>query len=406
MKKLFWVALCVGLLVCGLVACGRPGTPVATPTAVITKLPTPQYSDYVAILVVDDFNSPRNTEPPATPPVTDKKTQTVDGLCVAALREQEVFIGRGGCLGNYCGRPHGELVYEEIKTQIISYTHFITFTSVPTSPALPEAWRMEMGETREGNILLVAVDTQGFKTSVIRDQIATVVSKLTSNNLSAPLEPLTRGMVLNMSFVFVPCQRIADAQVYLRELGRSGYDLQFITDMQNDPLYNFVIGETKGIIAGVPTVVVAAAGNESADFPYAPAILPNIISVSASPVGVPDRVCLELSGDLANRCLNNQNRPVAWYSNYGKVALDGNHSTATVTLTDTFPITITIPLPGTSFAAPKMSFMVAKSLLRMSEDSLLQLRDKCPSFYPLNDIDNTDWKNENRPLTITDNPCH
>lgn len=339
---------------------------------------TPQSSEYVAILVVDDFV---NVDfPTISEDELGKHDFTENSLCVVALHEQGVFIGEG--VGLFAGEiPHGWLVYEEIKAQIgYFYPNVTPYELEPVSGA----WeKMDMWQTPAGDrILLVPVDTQAFRTDLIAKQISNIVNTL-HNNPPDPLEKLTRGVVLNMSFAMIPCNQIGNTENYLSQLKE--FDSTLFQDLlalaQGDFLYNMLIGEKEPL--SVPVVSVAAAGNESVDFPYAPAILDGIIGVSALQNDrasglLPKRYCSVWPAELTERCeAYFGERPVAWYSNFGAVALDGNHSNVNITNNE-----ITLPLPGTSFAAPKMSFLVARYLLRHADVQPSIWKSDCSSLYP------------------------
>jgi hypothetical protein len=117
-----------------------------------------------------------------------------------------------------------------------------------------------------------------------------------------------------------------------------------------DPLMTFINdgftdnGEQSKRLRGAPAqvsspnyIMVASAGNEGLPFPYAPAIADNVVSVSAD---YPDvDVCRNMltaagTGDIL--------------SNDGEIMMNGFFNC----------------LPGTSFAAPKLSFEMALYLLR------------------------------------------
>jgi hypothetical protein len=87
-------------------------------------------------------------------------------------------------------------------------------------------------------------------------------------------------------------------------------------------------------------IMVASAGNEGYRFPYAPAIARNVISVSAE---YPDvNVCRDMLTAAGTGAI---------LSNRGEVMMNGFYNC----------------LPGTSFAAPKLSFEMALYLLRGGE---------------------------------------
>ncbi|MDX2161017.1 MAG: S8 family serine peptidase [bacterium] len=208
-------------------------------------------------------------------------------------------------------------------------------------------------------IIVRRVDTEGFTTSVIINRITGVMRDIQRESPGAHI-------VINMSFAVVPCTTLgtlaaydalmreldptvaadmAALQTFFNELVGSGlYDTQ---PLAQDAVESFLVQNCdparracrySGMTGTI--IPVAAAGNEGESFPYYPAAWPSVVSVSAST----DAVDFVAAG------------PLAPYSNAGGVMMPGTwESTSGIEL-------------GTSFAAPRYSFLMALRLAGMNNN--------------------------------------
>lgn len=217
-------------------------------------------------------------------------------------------------------------------------------------------------------ITIVAVDTAGFTTSVIMQNIASAINEIAEKDPGAHI-------VINMSFAVIPCENVGSLAAY--DAAMSQFDPQTEEDLAalqaffaavlvsgtyqaplhaDDQLISFITDicpqtavrsaratantcQTRGVGS---IIAVAAAGNSGEPFPYAPAQWAGIVSVSASDDNA-DFVTTE---------------PRASYSNEGGVMLPGTWESTVHNTTDV----------GTSFAAPRYSFMMALLLIGMNND--------------------------------------
>jgi hypothetical protein len=212
-------------------------------------------------------------------------------------------------------------------------------------------------------ITFIPVDTDGFTTSVIMNNISAAISDITVNDPGA-------NIVINMSFAVIPCTQVGSLAAY--DAMMSQFDPQTEEDLaalqaffaavvtsgvyeqplnSGDGLLNFISqscpeggAESGGCeISGAGIVIaIAAAGNAGENFPYAPAQWGGIVSVSAS-----DEDALFVSSAA-----------LASYSNHGGVMLPGIWNSLANGTTDV----------GTSFAAPRYSFMMALLLAGIDND--------------------------------------
>lgn len=220
-------------------------------------------------------------------------------------------------------------------------------------------------------ITMVAVDTEGFTTSVIMQNIASAINEIAEKDPGAHI-------VINMSFAVIPCENVGSLAAY--DAAMSQFDPQTEEDLAalqaffaavlvsgtyqaplhgDDALISFITDicpqaaqaalRTARATAnpcqsrGVGSIIaVAAAGNSGEPFPYAPAQWAGIVSVSAS----------EDSADFVTT------EPRASYSNEGGVMLPGTWESTVHNTTDV----------GTSFAAPRYSFMMALLLAGIDND--------------------------------------
>jgi Subtilase family len=196
-------------------------------------------------------------------------------------------------------------------------------------------------------IQIVQVDTQGFTTSVIADNLTRKINQIVASDPNAKF-------VVNMSFAVIPCGALATLAIYDALMHQVDADLSGNLDAMrevfnellatgvldsplnsNDDLQNLV--QEKCNASGTtcrtgtnPIIMVAAAGNSSEPFPFFPAAWRGIVSVSASD---------DAAGFVTGK-------PLASYSNDGAVMMPGRWQHEL----------------GTSFAAPRYSFAMALML--------------------------------------------
>jgi hypothetical protein len=238
------------------------------------------------------------------------------------------------------------------------------------------------------NISIVDVPAPGYTTTVITRSIVDAI-------LNAP----DANFVINMSFAVVPCAKFADFVTYdavMRLLAEQSGDLaqdvaaldkmrqvvewlvgasRAAVDFQNlnpgdplfalfsgnfcDPEYNAdsayylelqdgeACGDINSRVEGGAVIPVGSAGNDGVPFPYYPAAWETVVSVSAS----------EEEQDFY------ATPPLASYSNWGEVMMPGDWTAPWGNLQQ-----------GTSFAAPRLSYIMALYL----ED---QGSDVCKTSY-------------------------
>jgi len=330
-------------------------------------------SNNVAVLVIDDFGDM----------AADGKTRLrcpilcpdpkLDGNCVVRP-DGQTFATRGAGTGE-SETPHGVLVYTELYQELgPGSTRWYGYKKWGIN------WmrQVDKWDGDGARLLLVAVDTEGFKTSIISERIKQAINLFEEMGINR--------FVLNMSFAIVPCglaalyeqilnsdQDISTLQDILddyagvipdnvsqeeiqslvtdpKELARilvirasyspypAGKQPELSERLQviygddflgNDPLRNWLCAcnePTDRIV-----IPVGAAGNWGMDgfeFPFAPAIFDSVVSIGAEPV---------------------QNKEI--YSNPSEVIMDGEHSTV---MDDSGE-----PIRGTSFASPRFSAKAA-----------------------------------------------
>ena len=332
-----------------------------------------QVSAPVAILVVDVFEV---LSPPVDPEpiVNETCVITPDGQDGA----QFGGVGITSALHPF-GDPHGRLVYSEVQALLwnagaIPMTH--TFFG-------PEPWIRDVETWEiagEGNVILVGVDTDGYTTEAIETRVLEAIDFVRDELQAGPV-------VLNLSFALIPCgdfpQLSEDDYLAILQEGEEYDYLESLYNSLRDQELNPVeilrreefvpvrqkvyIDVTRPALQavfqaayaadGTPTfsvssdplralledalpadvVAVAAAGNDGRDFPYAPARYGNVVSVSAEYTGV--EACQEILSATGQSAV---------LSNKAEVQMHGLYDC----------------LPGTSFAAPRLSFEMALYLLR------------------------------------------
>ncbi len=211
----------------------------------------------------------------------------------------------------------------------------------------------------DAQIVVRRIDTAGFATSVILDRLEQELASISSTSPGADI-------VVNMSFAVVPCTSIGTLAAYdamMRQL-----DPTVAGDMAAlQAFFDEIVAS--GVLSAPPNagdamngfltencnaaerrcnypslgdvIPVAASGNAGAAYPYFPAAWSSVVAVSAS---TDDADPFVASSGLAP------------YSNAGTVMMPGTWVTGT---------TIEI---GTSFAAPRYSFLMALHLLGRDND--------------------------------------
>ncbi len=367
----------------------------AVPT-VVTAAPTPTCppNNDVAILIVDDFATPvPSCEPPDSlrcvvqkhgiqdcdnndndndycrwKYLTSKMGEDLkDENCLFTPSGQAYFAGSGaayfagsGAQKGMLSSPvaHGELVYAQLE-------------------------QLRQKDNNNPQIQLFRVPAPGYTTEAITKTLDTALYELQKK--------CYRRFVLNMSFVILPCDvMFMSVSEYTDALRKSPYkdiesQLAGLTDeqklaqfrfghafgqfrlymsymaeqevkaeqkvmsCQNDPLCRYLnLKASSGQV-----ISVGAAGNVTVTFPYAPAVWPMVVSVSAGPTDKRE-----------------------YYSSAGEVQMQGQLSSPITLSTGTRlniftlfdpqrSITATAnSLYGTSFAAPELSYQEALYLLK------------------------------------------
>ena len=212
-------------------------------------------------------------------------------------------------------KTHGELVWEVLEQVLAS---------------LSEAGVNNIG-MRKVNI--AAGGSGNYKTNTIAKEVEKAINELKKEGVER--------IVLNMSFVIVPCQDGSFSHTDFVNSHRADPTKAIVTDLGNDgaaallrkpkegldPLHDLIIKlNGQSTADGFAVMAIGAAGNFGEDEPFYPAGWPEVISVSAS------------EGNLSQAQL--------WaYSNGGEIMTPG----AWYLLEDGYY------RAGTSFAAPVMS---------------------------------------------------
>lgn len=157
------------------------------------------------------------------------------------------------------------------------------------------------------------------------------------------------SVVVNMSWVVLPCAELPLYYAYYSFAGQEPFPMSirqifgFAQGIEIDS--RFLAGVRDMVAGGESIVLVGAAGNEGDGISYFPASLPEVISVSAS-----------ASEDMADFMSLLVGGSKAAYSNEGEVMLPGTIEVSSGT--DTFLF------EGTSFATPRLSYLIAYQLAR------------------------------------------
>lgn len=410
-----WITL-IGILLV-MTACGT----VATPEPTIE--PTPVMPTTVAVVVIDAFEAltPPSEKPPVPPPtencITDPDGQAnslVSGAANSLISGAANSLISGaanslvsGASGLVVMEPHGRLVYHELEALLTHRGGHLTSLTLGAQEFGLD-WVRDIGRwsLKDGDVLLVAVNTDGYTTSSLETNIPEIVTQLQNLGIDK--------IVLNMSFAIVPCGNISpvDYQTILDtdypgleaifdDLVAQGVDpvaaLEQVINSKPDfagfpasirqaeaqafentflPCYGAGTNNrgqqstgTQGQVApvafqvqaqldacdqvietadpfaialdtlltqvnsaGGSIISIASSGNRGDKFSFAPGYWKNVVSVSAEYSGTD--ICPALQGELQ--------------SNDGEVQMHGVYDC----------------IPGTSFAAPRLSAEAAIYLLR------------------------------------------
>ncbi len=419
----FLLLMTVGFILAACIGLNRPPL-----TATSTATPGP---GSVALIVLDNFS-----EQAATPNclyLTDGEGNYVKpGVPKENLITQSYLIR---------GLEHGDLVYQDmenlISTTVITgsapATGPITMTTISTATHMHE-WSMN-GQ----KLYVVGIDVQPINTASQR--ITQTIAALKH------LNPSVSHFVLNASFAVVPCQLKKDLNLYLTTNPTSTNDLpadlntlykslkllspQYISTTQITDIlasglamrfanitlhpmpsqsmdcqskyqnlwattpYTIYHSEAKDFAEKLVAnplikmlqgnremVTVAAAGNADFGFPFAPANLPNIISTSGGDGQHTDPCAF--TSNSAKWLVEND---VFTYPNHipgvavtGLCLDTGGISSGCITGT----ITTSVQLNGTSFAAPRLAFYIARHLLLYGDKTgcVEKLRKTEPNNQP------------------------
>jgi hypothetical protein len=196
----------------------------------------------VAILVVDAFEASTvetGTEPLPTvtpPPETDYCLTTPDGephvinsgaanrpISGVANRPISGVANRpiSGVSGQVLVDPHGRLVYHELESLIRnrggSLQELHLGQQIGAQPWIRDIGRWQMLDGKE--ILLVAVDTDGYTTEVIGPRINEAIQYFTGSS-----DFKVDQFVVNMSFVILPCGDLQDPVDYAAMLQQPEFE--------------------------------------------------------------------------------------------------------------------------------------------------------------------------------------
>lgn len=311
----------------------------------------------VVLLVVDDFTGLKVEEV--------REEQLVAGEnCAINIRGQGFAVRGASADTAKIDVPHGNVVYSQIE----------------------ELWTQAGSPA---NIKLVKVDTAGLTTDAIAESIRTAVAN----------EPQANYFVINMSFVMIPCEYVEtvltlDNQLAQTRSTRNGvqtqaalqtsraYIEQTVAPVITERMETIETTEATGAAVeidplqalfrelGSRAVPVASAGNFALNYPFFPAAWDEVISVSASnglgdkpisPWNPGDNRPLLTIRSVSDRTTLSRNVLEQLVSNYGEIMIPGEYA---------YPNVGTVI--GTSFAAPRMSFLMAVYLANVGETQCRQ----------------------------------
>jgi hypothetical protein len=277
----------------------------------------------VAILVVDDFHQEIDVRDERAP--VTASTNAPSGNCAYTQDGERwdlsgagnVFGSGGGGAGPSYPEPHGYLVYQHLQDRIgVQFPGAVPqSTSIGTGRSevpLSKTWRWPgpSPSASQVGVHLLGIDTQAYDTATITTRLREHVRWLTSDMKISKI-------VINMSFLIMPCDLTTTMTAYLDKLQQDPqtaalmdllnvfpglsrdqlpeallYDPAFGAHrlaavyptrpggadwIFNDDLRRFLID----IGSTAEVVPVAAAGNAGMRYPFAPAIWHEVVSVSA-----------------------------------------------------------------------------------------------------------------------------
>jgi hypothetical protein len=243
---------------------------------------------------------------------------TTGGTDVGFFLSEADFYTTGGTGGSTTGSTHGALVQQELNALAGNNPY----------------------------IMLVPVPITGFKTSQVKSAIDQAIQTTSADNY-----------VINMSFAVTPCVKIPLLVVYdplMRKLApQLAGDMDALYQLfqqlagptqyeplsrTSDPLFIYLSGlrDISDARGNPKYVAVAAAGNGSAPYPFYPAALPDVVSVSAGTYSSTTPGLLERAS----------------YSNNGNIMLSGDWTDAS-----------SVTHHGTTYAAPRYSYRMAMNLI-------------------------------------------
>lgn len=350
-----------------------PGSPEAELTQTSTP-PQPNLS--TVLLVIDGFTAEKEKEPELSQPTGEFCAVSPEGQIFKG--EGLIFKGEGLSWVSLPGVSHGELVFKEISDLLANdYGDPIDTIAGSTLPA-GLTWLQEddipVWNVSGQNLYLVPVDVEDYDSGVIAERVEVTMNVL--HEIWA-----VDNFVWNMSFGFIPCgvetqltDKVIDGQI--EAIRAENYELEALDlslynavgkeypalsqDAANSFLYDKIrLGFAYGLYSDyfepitVPTIAddpfytlinfffaseeswanvmpVGSAGNSAYPVPFEPATWPGVVAVSSE----------------------NQDIAKADYANNGEVMMP-----------DDYKVDDDITVIGTSFAAPRLSYLAAKYLV-------------------------------------------
>lgn len=263
------------------------------------------------------------------------------------------------------GVSHGAVVHEVVTTvlQLNGYDHMGTPVAAQTGSPV---YQIDKYANGQNGIVVVSVDTDGFTPQGVLDAL-NYARQETQDLL--PEDDLQR-FVVNMSFAVIPCESlptIAAYEAFLlaaeidgttwgdyrevmdRVLSRAIQTIQVAAeDVDPSMIYEYEYSDSD-LSSSTDTIVVAASGNAGVDYPFYPAAFDYVVSVSSS----------------AEDALYTSTFPKALFSNAGEVMMPGIWPSASASVFDSqLPSELTVE--GTSFAAPRLSAVLALYLVELN----------------------------------------
>ena len=228
-----------------------------------------------ALLVVDDFSSASGT------PVLELDTALAEAVGAGVSSETIAAWLEAGLMS------HGALVARHARA-VLSGSQVVRQDASDD----PSTWRFQTPDSDAAELLVRAVDTQGLDSTVVAAALAGALARLAS-------EDRIDRVVVNLSFVLLPCSTVQDFQA-----NRDAYPtleayaaavasvngvlaadvLGAVTAWEvpsGDPL-RALVDETRGTVADRTVLFTAASGNFGLAYAMAPAAWEGVIGVGAS----------------------------------------------------------------------------------------------------------------------------